>query len=35
MDMIKYDKKGNLIYYKDSKGFEYWMEYDKNNNCIH
>ena len=33
--MKKYDANGNLIYSKDSNGFEEWFEYDKNNNCIH
>ena len=26
---------GNIIYYKDSDGNEYWNEYDGNNNLIH
>ena len=33
--MKKYDKNSNLIYYKDSYGFESWQEYDKNNNEIY
>ncbi len=31
----KYDGKGNLIYHKDSDGWEYWKKYDKNNNWIY
>jgi len=31
----KYDDNSNLIYYKDSNGFEYWKEYDDNDNLIH
>ena len=31
----EYDKDGNLIHTKDSKGFEAWYEYDENNNLIH
>lgn len=34
-EIKKYDNKGNKIYYKDSKGDEYWWEYDKNGNNIH
>lgn len=30
-----YDKKGNLIYSKNSKGYEVWYEYDDKGNCIH
>ena len=33
--MEKFDKKGNLIYYTDSSGFERWMKYGISNNCIH
>ena len=32
---IKYDANGNMIYHKDSDGFECWKEYDENNNLIH
>ncbi len=32
--MKEYDEKGNIIYRKDSAGFEQWMRYDKNNNEI-
>ena len=31
----KCDENGNLIYYKNNIGYEYWQEFDKNNNCIH
>ena len=31
----KYDKNGNLIYYKNSVGDEVWTEYDENNNEIY
>ncbi len=31
----KYDDRGNLIYSKDSMGFESWREYDENNRKIH
>jgi len=31
----KYDQNGNLIYRKDSNGYENWWEFDKNNNLIH
>ena len=31
----KYDKKGNIIYYKGSKGYEVWNEYDTNGKLIH
>jgi len=31
----EYDKKGNLIYSKNSSGYEYWREFDENNNLIH
>jgi len=38
-EIKKYDNNKNnnknLIYYKDSSGYESWKEYDKNNNCIH
>ena len=30
-----YDKKGNLIHEKYSKGYEVWYEYDDKGNCIH
>jgi len=33
--ITKYDKNNNLIYYKDSNGFEVWREYNEENNCIH
>lgn len=33
--MEKRDDFGNLTYYKDSKGFEYWYEYDANNRIVH
>ena len=33
-EIKKYDKKGNLIYYKKFK-FENWFAYDKSNNCVH
>jgi len=31
----KYDERGNLIYAKNSLGYECWKEYDKKNNCIY
>ena len=31
----EYDKKGNVIHFRDSDGFEEWREYDANNNVIH
>ena len=34
-EIKEYDKNNNLIYYKDSSGYEYWREYDENNNLIH
>jgi len=35
-DIEEFDKRGNLIYFKDCRdGFEYWKEYDQNNNVIH
>ena len=35
-EIIKeYDERGNLIYSKNSYGYEEWQEYDKNNNEIH
>ncbi len=30
----KRDERGNIIYYKDFKGLEYWSEYDENNKEI-
>ena len=33
--IIDYDKKGNLIHYKTSDGYEYWKDYDKKGNLIH
>ena len=33
--LFKYDKKGNLIYCKDSKGTKIWYKYDDNGNLIH
>lgn len=30
-----YDEKGNLIHYKDSRGFEYLYDYDENGHLIH
>ena len=32
---VEYDNNGNLIHYKDSKGFEEWYDYDENGNLIH
>ncbi len=35
-EIKKYDKKRNLVYYKNWSGErEEWIEYDKNNNIIH
>ena len=31
----EYNKRGNLIYSKNSYGFEWWRKYDKNDNLIH
>ena len=33
--IIERDKRGNIIYHRDSDGYEYWKEYDSNNNVIH
>ena len=33
--MFRYDKKGNLIYCKDSKGTKIWYKYDDKGNLIH
>jgi YD repeat-containing protein len=33
--LITEDSKGNVVYRKDSNGFEIWQEYDENNNRIH
>ena len=33
--LITKDSKGNIVYRKDSYGFEYWYEYDENNNLFH
>ena len=33
--VFKFDKKGNLIYYKVNDGFEEWCEYDAEGTCIH
>jgi hypothetical protein len=32
---FKGDDRGNLRYFKDSDGFEYWREFDERNNFIH
>jgi len=32
---MKYDKNGNLIYYKAPNGLGIWQDYDENNNKIH
>ena len=34
-EIKQYDKNKNLIYYKNSGGYERWSEYDKNNNLVH
>jgi len=34
-EIKEYDKNNNLIYFKDSKGYESWKKYDKNNNEIY
>ena len=34
-EIKRYDKNGNLIYYKDSIGFEEWWVYDNNNLIYH
>ena len=34
-EIIRKDNNGNIIYRKDSYGYEYWKEYDSNNNIIH
>ncbi len=31
----EYDENNNLIYYKDSSGYEEWYKFDKNNNRIY
>ncbi len=35
MNNLKYDKRGNLIYWKDVHNLEHWKEFDGNNNEIH
>ena len=35
MKVKKYDKNNNLIYIKDSDGYENWWKYDENNNIVH
>ena len=32
---MKFDERGNLLYYKNSYGYEEWYEYDKNDNLIY
>ena len=34
-EIRKYDERGNLIYHKNSTGYEIWREYDKNNKLFH
>lgn len=34
-EVKEYDDNGNLIYYKDINGYEYWREYDSENRVIH
>ena len=34
-DICEYDSNNNVIYYRDSNGYECWQEYDSNNNIIH
>ncbi len=34
-EIKKYDDRGNLIYFNNSNGFEYWQKYDENNNIIY
>jgi len=34
-EIKKFDKNNNLIYRKNSYGFEYWQEYDEKSNLIH
>jgi YD repeat-containing protein len=34
-EIIKKDKRGNIIYKRFSNGYECWSEYDKNGNIIH
>ena len=31
----KYDKNNNLIYFKDSTGYEYWGEFNENNEQVY
>ena len=33
--IIKYDEKGNCIYYEYYMGLKIWWEYDENNNIIY
>ena len=33
--VIHYDDSDNIIYYKDSNGYEEWREYNENGNLIH
>ena len=32
---LEFNTNGNIIYYKNSNGYEYWQEFDSNNNMIH
>jgi len=34
IDKYEYDDRGNMIYHKDSNGFETWYEYDERDNLI-
>jgi hypothetical protein len=31
---FKGDDRGNLLYFKNPDGFEYWYEFDINNKCV-
>ncbi len=31
----RYDKNGNLLYWKNADGFEFWWKYDKNGDCYY
>jgi len=34
-NLYEHDSKGNMVHYKDSKGYEIWRDYDSNGRLIH
>ncbi len=34
-EWFEYDKRNNIICYRNSQNYKYWKEYNKNNNEIH